>query len=184
VLRSLDHQDIAPQEQFNLKGAITHLESAHEALDMAIIRLHRRSMGMHPYRPSARPNRLKDPLRRAIAERFGRRLVALRTGAKLSRHEVVLRTRFYWGRMRDLEEGWQVPALDDVLKLAALYGVSAEGLFREATTGSDNVRLKPAPKCLWLTAREGWASGVAVGGAAGARAAETYVRNHRISSRT
>jgi crotonobetainyl-CoA:carnitine CoA-transferase CaiB-like acyl-CoA transferase len=108
-------------------------------------------MGMHKYRPSTQPSRLKDPLAKAIAERFGRRLVALRIATKLSRHEIVLRTGLYWGRVRDLEEGWQVPTLQDVMVFAALHGISADEMWREATTNKGKplaAKVKRGPPCL------------------------------------
>lgn len=89
-------------------------------------------MAVHRYRPKPPRRPLADPLSRQIAEDFGRRIVALRLKRKLPRVAVVKRTGINWKRIRALEEGWQVAALDEVAKLAALYRVSYNVLMRSA----------------------------------------------------
>jgi len=80
-------------------------------------------VGVHKFRPASRPSPLRDPLERAIAEAFGREIVALRLKHQLSRLVVVQRTGINWKRIRGLEEGRQAPCLHEVVKLASLYGV-------------------------------------------------------------
>lgn len=83
---------------------------------------------MHQFRPTTRPSRLKDPLERAIAEAFGREIVALRLQHGLSRLQVVERSGLNWKRIRGLEEGRQAPCLHEIVKLAALYGTTHDSL--------------------------------------------------------
>jgi len=82
-------------------------------------------MGMHRVRPPTRKNPLKDPIERAIAESFSKQIVTLRVVRTLSRHEVIRSEAInHWRRLRQLEDGHRVPCLDEVVKLAQLYGVS------------------------------------------------------------
>lgn len=86
-------------------------------------------MGVHKFRPPLRGSPIADPLERSIAEAFGPRIVALRLKHQLSRLVVVERSGINWKRLRGLEEGRQVACLHEVVKLAALYGVSHGRLF-------------------------------------------------------
>jgi hypothetical protein len=83
-------------------------------------------MAVHKYRPGAPRRPLADPLSQRIAADFGRCILALRLECKLPRSIVVAQTGINWKRLRALEEGWQVAALDEVAKLVAVYGVNQE----------------------------------------------------------
>jgi hypothetical protein len=89
-------------------------------------------VGIHAFRPSLRGSPIADPLERAIAEAFAKRIVALRIKHQLSRLIVVQRTGINWKRIRALEEGRQVANLADVAKLAGLYRVRRGDLLRMA----------------------------------------------------
>lgn len=78
---------------------------------------------MHKFRRTLVARPLEDRLARQIAQRLRRCLVTLRLERKLSRLAVVHRTGINWKRIRALEEGSQVACLDEVVKLARVYGV-------------------------------------------------------------
>jgi hypothetical protein len=107
---------------------------------------------MHPDRPPTFVRRpIKDPLGRSISAEFGRRILALRMEARISRAMVHKRTGIYWKRIRQLEEGWAVAALDEIVRVADLYGVKhsalVDGLIGEAKRGKKTLK-SAAPKCL------------------------------------
>ena len=108
-------------------------------------------MGMHKYRPPTWMRPLKDPLARAISQEFGRRIVALRMDARISRRVVEQRTRIDWKKIQRLEEGWAVASLVEVVRLADLYGVNraalVDGLISGVKRGKRST-LKAGPKCL------------------------------------
>lgn len=85
-------------------------------------------MGMLKFRPPTWTRPLKDPLARDISAEFARRIVALRLEANISRRIVTQRTGIHWKKIRQMEEGWSVASLVDVVRLADLYGVSRSAL--------------------------------------------------------
>ena len=63
---------------------------------------------------------LKDPLARSDLGEFGKRIVALRLEAEISRH--IVATGIHWKKIRQMEEGWLVPSLVDDLMAQANRG--------------------------------------------------------------
>ena len=92
--------------------------------------------------------RIKDPITRALAESFGRLIVALRTEEKLARRIVCQQLEINGKRMKQLEEGTVIPRLDEVVKLAHLYEVSYASLLKE--TLQDGAFLKAYDQEVWL----------------------------------
>lgn len=118
-------------------------------------------MGMHKYKPPTWMRPLKDPLARAISQEFGRRIVALRMEARISRSVVERRTKIDWKKIQRLEEGWAVASLVEIARLADLYGVKrsalVDGIVGEAKRGCTT--LKSGPKCLcWRLGKDGRAA--------------------------
>jgi predicted transcriptional regulator len=102
---------------------------------------------MHKYKPPTWMRPLKDPLACAISQEFGRRIVALRMDARLSRRMVERRTGIDWKKIQRLEEGWAVASLVEVVRLADLYGVRRSSLIDGLVT-KRRATLKAGPKCL------------------------------------
>lgn len=106
-------------------------------------------MGMHQYKPPTWTRPIKDRFARSIAEEFGRRILALRLDARISRRVVEQRTRIDWKRVRMMEEGWSIPTLVQVVRLAELYGVATadllDGLLGKRVKKST---LRRGPTCL------------------------------------
>jgi hypothetical protein len=115
-------------------------------------------MGMHKYKPPTWMRPLKDPLARDISQEFGRRIVALRMEARLSRLMVERRTKIDWKKIQRLEEGWAMASLVEVVRLADLYGVRRSSLIDGLVTKRRST-LKAGPKCLcWRLGKDGRAA--------------------------
>ena len=97
-------------------------------------------MGMHKLRPVVIRHPIPDPVERAIAEAFARKIVALRLKHQLSRLVVVQRTGINWKRIRALEEGRAAPGLHEVVKLAALYGMRHGQMIATATKSARSMQ--------------------------------------------
>ena len=89
-------------------------------------------MAIHRYRAATPRKPLRDPLSRQITQDFGQTILALRLAQRLPRLTVVERTGINWKRLRALEEGWQVAALDEVVRIAELYRVNGKRLLPNA----------------------------------------------------
>ena len=90
---------------------------------------------------------IKDPVARAIAESFGRLIVAQRTRQNLARRVVVQRLGISNKRVRQLEKGGAIVRLDEVVKLAHLYGVNHARLLKD--TLQDAAFLRAYDQRLW-----------------------------------
>ncbi len=105
-------------------------------------------MGLHRFKAPPVARRLKDPLKRQIAEEFARRIVRLRLDARLSRLVVVQRTGINWKKLCALEEGVMLARLDDVVKLAIAYRVDASKLLSAALSGRWEAPVRQPASCL------------------------------------
>lgn len=68
-------------------------------------------------------------------DRFGERLRELREQAGLSRQELAERAGLKMSRIRDLEQGVNIPRWDAVVALSRALGVSCEDFLEEPARG-------------------------------------------------
>src|SRR5665213_1473350 len=79
-------------------------------------------MGIHRFPYQTHAPKIEDPVARTVAALVGSRLAALRMDRGLPRYVVAQRTGIHAMRITKLEEGSSVARLDEIVKLARVYG--------------------------------------------------------------